>query len=119
MFNKNLDAQLNPHPASSKGGLLALPPNAYMLAARTQAHTHLPAPPPHSPLHISQLLEAGKLPSRETHDAVRWLVPVVKASHKVAHDVLQNIALLPDSRFTVSDVLTFFALRPTAQTFVA
>ena len=119
MLNKNLDAQLNPHPASSKGGLLALPSNAFMLAARTQAHTRLPAPPPHSPLHTSLLLEAGKLPPRETHDAVRWLVPVVKASHKVVHEVLQNVALLPDSRFIVSNVPTFFALRPTAQTFVA
>lgn len=96
MFNKNLDAQLNPHPASSKSGLLALPSNAFMLAARTHPHT----PPPHSPLHISQLLEAGKLPSRETHDTVHWLVPVVKGSHKVAHDVLRNIALPPDSRYT-------------------
>jgi hypothetical protein len=119
MLNKNLDAQLNPHPASFKGGLLALPSNAFMLAARTQAHTHFPPPPPHSPLYISQLLEAGKLPPREIHDAVRWLVPVIKASHKVVHEVLQNIALLPDSRFIVSNVPTFFALRPIAQTFIA
>jgi hypothetical protein len=104
MYEKNLDAQLNPHFTSSEGGLLALPSNAFMLSARMQALTRLPSPPPHSPLHTSQLLEAGNMPLRETHDAVRWLAPVVNLSHKVAHDVLQNITRLPDSRLIVSNV---------------
>jgi len=81
-----------------------------MLAARTQTYIRSSPPPPHSPLYISQLLEAGKVPPRETHDAVRWLVPVVKASHKVVHEVLQNIALFYDSRFIVSNAPTFLCV---------
>lgn len=70
-----------------------------------QALTRLPNPPVHSPLHISQLLEAGNMPLRETHDAIRWLAPVVNLSHKVARGVLQNIGRLPVSLLTVSNVL--------------
>lgn len=87
-----------------------------MLAAQMQGRTTLPAPPPHSPLHASQLLEAGKMPPQEIHDAVRWLAPVMTLSRKAAHEVLQGIGIARFPESIVSGVLTPFVRRLVTQT---